>query len=75
MEELIKILNEIQPDVDFEAETNLVEDGVLDSFDVVMIVPLINETFDVSIPIAEINPENFSSAGSIMTLIERLQGK
>lgn len=75
MEELLRILNDIQPDVDFTAEKNLVDDGVIDSFDVVMIVPEINESFNVNIPIAEINPENFSSAESIMALIERLQKK
>jgi acyl carrier protein len=75
MDELIRILNDIQPDVDFTVEENLVDGGVLDSFDVVMIVPEINDSFGVSIPIAEINPENFGSAKSIMALIERLQGK
>ncbi|MDR1496067.1 MAG: phosphopantetheine-binding protein [Clostridiales Family XIII bacterium] len=75
MEELLRILNDIQPDVDFATAEDLVDGGVLDSFDVVMIVPEINESFNVNIPIAEINPENFNSAASIMALIERLQKK
>jgi acyl carrier protein len=74
MEKLLAILNDIRPDVDFEVAENLVESGELDSFDVVMIVPEINESFGISIPIVDINPENFSSAKSMMALIDRLKG-
>ncbi|MDR2163605.1 MAG: phosphopantetheine-binding protein [Clostridiales Family XIII bacterium] len=75
MEELLRILNDIRPDVDFAKEKDLVDGGVLDSFDIVIMVPEINESFNVNIPVSEINPENFSSAESIMALIGRLQGK
>jgi acyl carrier protein len=75
MDELLRILNDIQPDIDFETADNLVDGGIIDSFDVVMIVPEINDSFGIVIPISEINPENFSSATAIMALIERLQAK
>jgi len=74
MEELLKILNDVRPDVDFTTEKDLVDGGVIDSFDVVMIVPEVNEAFDISVPIADINPENFYSAETIYALIERLRG-
>lgn len=72
MEKLLKILRELHPDVDFSTESGLIENGVLDSLDIVTLVTEINETFDVSVPADEIVPENFDSAKSIYALIERL---
>lgn len=72
MEKLLKILRELHPDVDSSTESGLIENGVLDSLDIVTLVTEINETFDVSIPADEIVPENFDSAKSIYALIERL---
>ncbi len=72
MEKLIAILNGLHPDVDFETTTGLIENGVLDSLDIVTLVTEINDTFGVSIPVQEIVPDNFDSAASLMALIERL---
>lgn len=72
MEELLNILKELHEDVDFEAEENLVDDGILDSLDIVTLITEINDTFDVSIPAEEIIPENFNSAAAIWSLIEKL---
>ena len=73
MERLIKILSELRPEVDFEAETNLIDDGILDSFDMVALVTEINEEFDVRIGIENLVPENFNSVDSIMRVIEKIQ--
>lgn len=73
MDRLIKILSELRPEVDFELETNLIDDGILDSFDMVALVTEINEEFDVRIGIENLVPENFNSVESIMELIERIQ--
>jgi len=70
MEKLIKLLSEIRPDVDFTAETKLVSDSILDSFDIVSIVSEINDTFDVSIGVTDLLPENFDSAEAIYSLIQ-----
>ena len=75
MEKLLEILKGIRPDVDFENETSLVDDGILDSFDVVSIISELDDAFGVQIRIDELDPENFNSAASIMTLIEKLEGK
>ena len=72
MEELLNILKELHEDVDFGAEENLVDDGILDSLDIVTLITEINDTFDVSIPAEEIIPENFNSAAAIWSLIEKL---
>lgn len=72
MEKLLKILNELHGDVDFKNEAALIDDGILDSLDIVTLVTEINEVFGVSIPAEEIIPENFNSAKAIMALIEKL---
>ena len=72
MEQLIEILNELHPDVDFENTDGLIDDGILDSLDMVTLVTEINDKFDVSIPAEEIVPENFNSAEALWALIEKL---
>ena len=72
MEKLLEILRDIHDDVDFETEEALVDDGILDSLDIVAIVTEVNSEFDVSIPPEEIIPENFNSAKALFELIERL---
>ena len=71
-ETLLEILEDIKPDVDYENENDLVAGGVLKSFDVMLLVSEIGNSFDVTIPIEEIKPENFSSLDSIAELVERL---
>lgn len=75
MGKLLEILKGIRPDVDFENETSLVDDGILDSFDVVSIISELDDAFGVQIRIDELDPENFNSAASIMALIEKLKDK
>ncbi len=72
MEELLNILENMHPDVDFTAEDDLIGAGVLDSLDIVTLITEINATFDVSIPAEEVVPENFASAKALWALIVRL---
>ena len=72
MEKLIEILTSLHPDVDFATTSDLVDDGILDSLDIVTLVTEIDATFDVTIPAEEIVPENFNSAEALFALIERL---
>ena len=72
MEQLIEILKELHPDVDFLTEEGLVDDGILDSLDIVTLVTEINDRFDVSIPPEELVPDNFNSAVALWALIEKL---
>ena len=72
MEKLLEILNSLHPEVDFANTSDLVDDGVLDSLDIVTLITEIHETFDVTVPAEEIIPENFNSVEDIMALIERL---
>ena len=72
MEKLMELLKGVRPDVDFEDETALIDDGILDSFDVVSIISEIDDVFGVQIRINELDPENFNSAESIWNLIQKL---
>jgi acyl carrier protein len=74
MEKLFELLQGIRPDVDFENETALIDDGILDSFDVVSIISEIDDVFGVQIRINELDPENFNSANAIWNLIQKLKG-
>ena len=75
MEKLLEILKSIRPDVDFENETALIDDGILDSFDVVSIISELDNEFDVQVRITELDPENFNSAESIWNLVQELNAK
>lgn len=72
MEELMSILEELRPDVDFENETGLIADGILDSFDIVSLVTQLNEAFDIEIRPSDLVPDNFNSA-AMLALVEKLQ--
>ena len=72
MEELMEILEELRPDVDFAEEKALVTDGILDSFDIISLVNSLNEEFDITIRPANLVPENFNSAEAMLELIEEL---
>lgn len=74
MEELLRILEETCPGVDFEIETALIDDGILGSLDIVTIVSEIMEVFDVEISVDDLMPENFNSVEAIMALIEARRG-
>ena len=73
MEELLEVLNEVNADVDFENCESLIDDGILDSFDIVSIVGELNDAFDVEISPVDIIPKNFNSAKAMWAMIERLQ--
>lgn len=73
MNELLAIMKEVRPDIDFENETALIDDNLLDSFDIITIVSEVNEQFDVEINVDDLLPENFNSAEALYKLILSLQ--
>ena len=73
MDRLLAMLSELHPDVDFENEDELIDDGILDSFDIVTLIAQIEQEFDVKIGAQHIVPENFNSAETIWNLICRLE--
>lgn len=73
MDKLITLLNEIRSDIDFASETALIDDGLLDSVDILTIVTAISSEFQINIPITEVIPENFNSAEAMFRMISSLK--
>ena len=75
-EKIVKILTDIRPEFDFNQENiNFIEEGMLDSFDLVTLVSELDETFGVSINGVDIVPENFSSVDKIESLVKKNNGR
>ena len=73
MKKLIDILSGIRPDVDFENEESLIDDGLIESLDIVAIVTEIMAEFDVEISVDDLLPENFNSVDAMLAMIESKQ--
>ena len=72
---LIEILTDINEDVDFANEKALVDDGLIDSFDITSIITALDETYGIKIEASEIEPENFNSVEAILETVKRYQAK
>lgn len=72
--DILDLLAELRPECDFEASENFVEDGLLDSFDVISLVAMLEERFGAMIDALDILPENFSSVDSLIALVEKSGG-
>jgi len=73
METLLEILQELHDDVDFETHETLIDDKVIDSFDIITLIAEIDDRIGVSIPPEELIPENFNSYSAISALVKRLE--
>ena len=74
-EQILDMLKELRPEYDFEASVDFVMDGLLDSFDIVSICGMLEETYGIKIDGLDIVPENFSSVAAIRSLVEKSLGK
>lgn len=73
MDKILEILEEVRPDVDFRNEKRLIDDDILDSFDIITIVSEFNEEFDIDIDVEDLEPDNFNTIEAMEELITRLQ--
>lgn len=73
MDRLKEILESIRPDLDFDEEKKLIDDGVLDSMDIISIVTELNDEYDIEINVQYLLPENFNSIEAIYELVQKLQ--
>ena len=67
---VLQILLDIRPDVDFENEKLLIDEKVLDSFDIISIISDLNEAFDIDINVDDLVPENFNTLEAIVDVVE-----
>lgn len=75
MEDVMQILEENFPDIDFATEKALIDDELLTSLDIVMLVGELSNAFDIEISVDDLLPENFNSAAAIASLVQRLQSE
>ena len=73
MDELLQILEDMRPDVDFSKEKALITGGIIDSFDVVALVGELSDAFDIEIGPEYLVPENFNSAEAMWAMIQKIQ--
>ena len=69
LEQVIDMLDQIKDDVDFSTAVNLVDDRILDSFDILSIIGAIDDELDVSVPAKDIVPQNFNTAQGIYQMV------
>lgn len=74
-ETILEILTDIRPDVDFEANKQLIDNGILESFDIVTLVSELSEEFDITISPKELVAANFNSVDTLCEMVTRLQGE
>lgn len=74
-QKLLDVLAEVREDVDFDGETALVEDGLIDSLDLTQIIAALDDAFDVHIEPGDIEPENFNSAEAMLALVNRYRNQ
>lgn len=73
MDELLDIMNEINPDVDYDTEDNLIDGKVYDSLSILTLITQICDTFDIEIGPKWMRNENFNSAQKIWDMIQAIQ--
>lgn len=73
MEKLIAMLEELNPEVDYQTEEHLIDNHLLDSLAIFSLIGDIEDEFDVEVPTVEIIPSNFNSAKAIWALIQKLE--
>ena len=74
-EKIFAILNELRPEFDFTASENFVEDGLLDSFDLVSLSEQLEEVFNMKIDGLDLTPDNFMTVDAIAALVKKSGGK
>ena len=72
MEKILEILTSIRSDIDFENETKLIDNNILDSFDIVSIVAELCDEYEITITADQLEPENFNSAAAILSLVNSI---
>ena len=73
MDKVIEILETVKPGVDYTNEKSLVDNGILESFDIITIISKLNDEFDIEFSVNEVIPENFNSAEALYKTVCKLE--
>lgn len=73
MDKVIEILESVKPGIDYKNEKGLIDNGILESFDIITIIAKLSEEFDVEFSVNEVIPENFNSAEALYKTICKLE--
>lgn len=71
VQRILSVLAQVDEDVDFASETALIDDGIIDSFDITKIIAALDEAYGIHIRVADIEPENFNSVQAMLEVVER----
>ena len=72
-ETILEILQTVKPGVEFDTETAIIDKGLLESFDIIRLVTMLADEFDVEFTAAELIPENFNSVDAIERIVRELE--
>lgn len=75
MEEIYQILHGLKPGTDFESSSNLVDEGLLDSLEILELIDNLSEMYGIIIEADDIDPDNFISVKKIWEMVERYRAK
>lgn len=75
MKKLLDVLSQINDEVDFETQTGLIDQGWIDSLDLMQIIATLNDAFDIRITTGDIEPENFNNAEAMLALVRQHRQK
>ena len=73
-EQVLEILTELCPGIDFDVETALIDDGIIDSLDLVSVVAEFMDAFEVELTVDDLQPENFNTVDAMVEMIRRARG-
>lgn len=74
MEKIMSMLEEIRPEHDFRESSDFIEDGLLDSFDLITLIDMLESAFEITIDGLDVVPENFCSTEAIANLVKKSGG-
>lgn len=72
-EEILAILKEIHAEHDYEKSSDYLEQGLLDSFDIMTLVEMLEEKFDITVSGRDIITDNFRNLATVTALVEKYQ--
>ncbi len=75
MRTVLEILEELQPGTEFIGSNTLIDDGILDSYDIVSLVGELNDEYKITIPMWELEPRNFNSVEAIEALVNKQRNR